>query len=192
MKYSMRTLLLLVTAIGCLCAAYYHFVLAPTLPFAIAKLENDLEIKLWANPNFYSRVGVNAAREKVIEGPKADQKSLFVEVRTAFGEIVTPLCEMDVNLEGLPDSVSVAYSSNRDFAAIYCPNNPDILIFADLNNKQFASPMTIWSEDYEAIRNGPLRGHSDRSPGPVRIRWQNVLQEIRTANPNINVDWNCL
>lgn len=59
MKYSIRTLLLVLLAFAVLCAFYYRVFVLPLKadqPFATKVLENGLEIRLWAKPNFYSSV----------------------------------------------------------------------------------------------------------------------------------------
>ena len=193
MKYSIRTLLLVLLAFAVLCAFYYRVFVLPLKadqPFATKVLENGLEIRLWAKPNFYSSVkpDISKAQTATTTSLPKTGRSLFAEIRSEDGQPIFPLCEMDVDFEGMTNSVAVAYSSDRKFAAIFSPNNPDLLILADFDNQSFVSPMTIWAEDYEAIRNEPDRLRSDLSPGPVRIHWQAILQKIQTANPGINVD----
>ena len=58
MKYSIRTLLLVLLAFAVLCAFYYRVFVLPLKadqPFATKVLENGLEIRLWAKPNFFTR-----------------------------------------------------------------------------------------------------------------------------------------
>ncbi|MFN3192011.1 MAG: hypothetical protein ACE361_15985 [Aureliella sp.] len=163
-------------------------------PTAKANLINGHQLRLWVRPNFFSSArpeDLDGQMKTIISPPKIG-RSLFAEVRTAEGELVFGLREMDVSFKGPANNVEVAYSEDRNLAAIYSPTNRDMLILADLKSQTFASPMTIWAADDEAIRTGPPRGFSDRRPGPVRIHWQDILDEIRSANPDVNVDWNCL
>ncbi len=198
MKYSLRTLICVLLAAGLLCAFYYQFYIAPKkadLPFATLKLDGELQARLWAKPNFGCNVSIAekpGGTAQTITAPPKTGRSLFVEFRE-HEELIYPLREMDVDFEGPIDSAAVAYSSDRQFAAIYSNNNPDILILADLAKREFASPMTIWWADYEAIRQlSPPRMRSDLTPGPVRKHWDTILQSIRSANPELPIEWNCL
>ena len=198
MKFSIRSLLLWVPILAILIGMFTKFFVLPALsdrPFAAVDLDGGRVIRLWAKPNLYSRVGLeldSAGHAKTVSRPPEKGLSLFVEVRSKEGEVIFPRAEMKVDLEAPGDFVTAVYSDDRKYAAIYAPQSRDILIIADFENEQFASPMTIWADDYQAIQTGPPRGFSDISPGPVRRRWNKILNKVKQANPTENIDWNCL
>ena len=192
MTYSVRAMLIVVTMFAIACAIGINEY--RSYSFARLKIKGDYDLRLWVEKTTMVRELPDFMDDPSLVSGTVEVDSLFMEIKRE-GKVLLPTKRIVIELKNSIHQLGVRYTSDEKIAVVFSKIDGELLVIADLEQAEFASPLTIWCDDYEAIwykPGGPTRGFSDTSPGPVRARWQSILRELKSDQPDLEIDWDCI